>query len=278
MSSEPETRVRPEPETRVRPELAGVRPGPELGPRMELGLGAVLFDMDGTIVDTEGMWWQAVSEVALRLGGTLTPEDEPEVLGRPVEHTATHLLRRTRGLVEKSRGRHRGRLDAPDPDEYAPATVEAMLTRAFTARIARGVTILPGAIALLADLSAAAIPTALVSASPRSIVDVVMETVGAHRFHLTVAAEDSARNKPSPDPYLTAMALLGVDAARCVAIEDSPTGLAAARAAGCAVVLVSEARAVPDRVVAVRTLETVDVALLHRLIAGDLMRSNGNNG
>jgi HAD superfamily hydrolase (TIGR01509 family) len=233
--------------------------------------------MDGTIVDTEGMWWQAVSEVALRLGGTLTSEDEPDVLGRPVEHAATHLLRRTRGLVEKSRGRHRGQLDTPDPGGYAPAAVEAMLTRAFTARIGRGVTILPGAIALLEGLRAAAIPTALVSASPRSIVDMVLETIGAHRFNLTVAAEDSARNKPSPDPYLTAAALLGVDSTRGVASEDSPTGLAAARAAGCAVVLVSGAHTVPDRVVAVRTLETVNVALLHRLIAGDLVSSHGNN-
>lgn len=240
-------------------------------------LAAVLFDMDGTIVDTEGMWWQAVTEVAVRLGGSLTPDDEADVLGRPVEHTATHLLRRTRGLVEKSRGRHRGQSDVPDPAGHAPATVEAMLTRAFTTRIKGGVTVLPGAIALLDDLRAESVPTALVSASPRSIVDVVMESVGAHRFQLTVAAEDSARNKPSPDPYLTAAALLGVNASRCVAIEDSPTGLAAARTAGCAIVLVGGAEAALDRVVAVDSLEGVDVPLLRELIAGELVPSNGNN-
>nr|BFE82310.1 hypothetical protein GCM10020093_049110 [Planobispora longispora] len=88
-------------------------------------------------------------------------------------------------------------------------------------------------------------PIALVSASPRRIVDVVLRTVGAGRFRLVVAAEDAERGKPAPDPYLRAAAGLGVDPGDCVAVEDSPTGIAAALAAGCRVVAVP--RAVPGR-------------------------------
>jgi HAD superfamily hydrolase (TIGR01509 family) len=258
--------------------------------------------MDGTLVDTEGIWWQAVSEVALRLGGALTSEDLPDVVGRPVEHTANHLFRRTRGLpytglgglggagtsTGSSSSAGSGRWDASVARDRPVADVEAMLTRAFDTRLRNGVTVFPGVIALLRDLRVAGIPTALVSASPRSIVDLVLETVGAHRFRLTVAAEDSERNKPSPDPYLTAAALLGVEASRCVAVEDSPTGLAAARAAGCAVVLVGETvvsetgvgeeAVAGDRMVSVRSLEAVSVRLLNRLVAGEPVGSNGNNG
>ncbi|GII55551.1 hydrolase [Planotetraspora thailandica] len=210
-------------------------------------LGAVLFDMDGTVVDTEGLWWAACFEVALHLGSALSASDQRTLLGLSIEDAAAHLVR----LAE----------DPLDQDK-----VEAMVTRAFSVRVEAGVTVLPGALALLDALRAEGVPAALVSASPRQVVDLVLETVGADRFQLSIAADEGGRNKPAPDPYLTAAKKLGVAPENCVAIEDSPTGVASAQAAGCTVVLSGGAEAVPEGVARVTTLESVDVPLL-RLLA-----------
>jgi HAD superfamily hydrolase (TIGR01509 family) len=175
---------------------------------------AVLFDMDGTLVDTEGLWWEAAAGVAASLGRSLTSGDVPHVLGRTVEDTAAHLA----------------------PGEVAQ--VAARLTGAFAELIEAGVEVVPGAIELLRELSARGVPTALVSASPRGIVERVLPKLGGHRFDLVVAAEDAAQGKPYPDPYLEAAKRLGVRPERCVAVEDSPTGVASATAAGCRVLVV----------------------------------------
>lgn len=208
--------------------------------------------MDGTLVDTEDLWWDACVEVADGLGSPLGEADREALFGLSVEDAAVHI---TGG-----------------PGAQA---VEAMLTDAFTGRLENGVTTLPGAVALLEALRAAGIPAGLVSASPRPVVDLVLETVGGHRFRLSVAAGDSARNKPAPDPYLAAAALLGVDPAACVAIEDSPTGVASARSAGCAVIVVGPSGTTSgtngvsgtDGVTAVPTLESIDLPLLRRLVS-----------
>ncbi|MFD2349724.1 HAD family hydrolase [Nonomuraea ferruginea] len=97
---------------------------------------------------------------------------------------------------------------------------------------------MPGATPLLRELTAARIPTALVTASPRSIAALVLPRLG-HRFDEVVAAEDTRRGKPHPDPYLEAARRLGAHPSRCVALEDSPAGVTAASTAGCHVVVVT---------------------------------------
>ncbi|MEV7236349.1 HAD family phosphatase [Streptomyces sp. NPDC051020] len=211
---------------------------------------AVLFDMDGTLVDTERLWCSTAEQVADRIGRPLTDADMPHVLGRPAAHTAAHL-HRTGGPA------------TPDL-----ATLATELDAAFAARVAREIVPRPGVPRLLNELAAAGVPAAIVSASPRHVVDLVHKALGEDRFALTLAVEDTARTKPAPDPYLAAAAALGVEPHACVVVEDTPTGVAAAEAAGCTVLAVPST--VPIQPAANRTvldsLERADLSLLASLL------------
>jgi HAD superfamily hydrolase (TIGR01509 family) len=210
---------------------------------------AVLFDMDGTLVDTERLWWDAVEQVAAWHGRPLSPADAPAVLGRPSSHTAAHLCRALGPT-------------APDADALARE-----LDSAFTTLVADEVVPRPGVLSLLDELVAARIPTAIVTASPRRVVDLVRQTLGAERFTTTIAVEDTVRSKPAPDPYLAAAAALGVDPRACVAVEDTPVGVEAAEAAGCAVLVVPSVAIQPAAGRTIRdSLEGADVAFLASLL------------
>ncbi|SPF01141.1 HAD-IA family hydrolase [Streptomyces sp. MA5143a] len=211
-------------------------------------LQAALFDMDGTLVDTERLWWDAVEEVAAGLGHALTGADQPDVLGRPVEHTAAWLAAIT---------------DAP------PGELAAALHREFAERVRTGIVPRPGALELLRALAREGVPTALVTASPRAVADTVLDVLGRELFAVSVTADDTEHTKPAPDPYLAACRALGVDPAACVAVEDTETGVASAEAAGCVVLAVPSLAPIdeaPGRTVR-ESLEDVTPASLRRLVA-----------
>ncbi|MEV7273818.1 HAD-IA family hydrolase [Streptomyces bacillaris] len=179
---------------------------------------AVLLDMDGTLVDTEPLWLEAVREVAAAHGHTLTDEEGAWALGRSCADTAAHLAK----LCPQSDGQ----------------ALESALEKTFLAGVEAGVELRPGARALLDRLADGNVPAALVSASPRRVVDAVLKTLGADAFRTTVADGETDRSKPHPDPYREAAARLRLPPAACLVVEDSPTGIAAAEAAGCRVVAV----------------------------------------
>jgi HAD superfamily hydrolase (TIGR01509 family) len=213
-------------------------------------LQAVLLDMDGTLVDTEGFWWEAECDVFAGLGHVLDDEHRLVVLGGPMTRSVGHLVSVT-GVA------------------LGFAELSVLINARFAQIIARGVPLMPGARELLAQLTAAGVPTALVSASHRHIIDVVLRSLGPEHFALSVAGDEVARTKPHPEPYLTAAAALGADPARCVVVEDTLTGVAAAEAAGCRVVAVPSLVPVgpaPGRTV-VDSLERVDLPFLRALAA-----------
>ncbi|RBL80188.1 HAD family phosphatase, partial [Streptomyces cavourensis] len=159
-------------------------------------LQAVLLDMDGTLVDTEGFWWDVEKEVFAGLGHELDEAWRDVVVGGPMTRSAGYLI------------------DVTGAD-IALDELTVLLNDGFEKRIVRGVPLMPGAERLLAELSAARIPTALVSASHRRIIDRVLDSVGHHHFALTVAGDEVTRTKPHPEPYLTAAAGFGADPWRC---------------------------------------------------------------
>ncbi|GAA0319815.1 HAD family phosphatase [Streptomyces polychromogenes] len=217
------------------------------------GLAAVLFDMDGTLVDTEVLWWETTGEVADRLGHRIGPADAPEVVGRAVADTAAHLVRVTGGA------------DA--------GAVADELTQGFFRRVAAGAPVRPGAQRLLTALEAQGVPFALVSASPRVVVDQVVGGALAHvPFAFTLSADDTARTKPHPDPYRVAAGRLGFEPGECVAVEDSPDGAASAEAAGCPVLVVPSLLEVPGS--AARTFAASLEEVTPRLLRG-LRRTAG---
>lgn len=212
---------------------------------------AVFFDMDGTLVDSEPLWWQATEAVAASRGYTLTEADVAAVVGRSIADTAGHLHTLTGG---------RGTAQELGRD----------LLAGFHQRVARGPRPMPGALELLDALAEDGVPLGLVSASTRSIVDLVLAGLGPHRFAVTVADGETPRTKPYPDPYLAAAQALGVDPRSCVAVEDSPTGTASAQAAGCAVLVVPSTVPIEpaEGRLLLETLTKADPDLLRSLVAG----------
>ncbi|MCL3996858.1 HAD family hydrolase [Streptomyces lavenduligriseus] len=224
---------------------------PALGTRTAEGsaLQAVLLDMDGTLVDSEGFWWDVEVEVFASLGHTLDETWRHVVVGGPMVRSAGFLIEATGA-------------------DIGLAELTVLLNEGFESRIDSGLPLMPGAARLLAELHAQEIPTALVSASHRRIIDRVLSVLGPHHFTLSVAGDEVSRTKPFPDPYLLAAAGLGADPARCAVIEDTATGVAAAEAAGCRVVAVPSVAPIGPALgrTVVASLEEVDLAFLRGMM------------
>ena len=177
---------------------------------------AVLWDMDGTLVDSEPYWLQAESDLVHSYGGVWTPEDGLQLVGSGLKNSA--LILQSRGVA------------------LGVEEIIATLTEQVRQRIIGGVPWRPGARELLHEVREAGIPTALVTMSRRSMALEVVGSLGFDGFDLVVAGDDVENAKPHPEPYLTAAAALGVDITECVALEDSEPGVASAVAAGAAVI------------------------------------------
>jgi len=178
---------------------------------------AVLFDMDGLFIDSEPDWHDAESSIMKSNGYDWAPQDQLQCLGGPLTRVTEYMSKCLEG--RKS------------PDQLGTLIVDEMVRR-LSGQVAK----MPGAVEFSRKVADANIPQALVSASPRVIVDAVLTGMTEKYFAKSVASGDIERTKPFPDPYLHAAKLLGVDIQKCIIFEDSPTGLTAARASGAFVV------------------------------------------
>jgi HAD superfamily hydrolase (TIGR01509 family) len=209
-------------------------------------LAAVLWDMDGTLVDTEPYWIAAEFALVERHGGTWSQELALQLVGNDLL-TSGHFIRE----------------HAPLPHVSAEQIVQELLDD-VTARVAEAVPWRPGARELLADVRAAGVPCALVTMSYQRFVAPILATLPEGSFQTVVTGDQVSRGKPDPEPYLTAAERLGVDPADCLAIEDSNTGARSAEAAGCTVL------AVPHHVPVEPGARRVFARSLSEVAVGDL--------
>ncbi|MCT2282554.1 HAD family hydrolase [Micromonospora chalcea] len=210
----------------------------------------MLFDMDGTLVDSEKLWDVALQELAAVYGGVLSDDARRAIVGTGMAD-AMRIVHDDLGQPER---------DVQESADWISARILDLFRTGLRWR--------PGALALLQAVRTAGIPTALVTSSGRSLVEVALDTLGRDSFDAVVCGDEVDAAKPHPEPYLTAARLLGVPVERCVAIEDSPTGVASALAAGAAVLAVpAEVPLAPaDGVHQMESLLGADLELLAALL------------
>ncbi|RRR96961.1 HAD family hydrolase [Glycomyces terrestris] len=209
---------------------------------------AVLFDMDGTLLDSEPRWDTALEELAVLLGGTLRPEVRDRMVGSNEDASVVFLLE-----------------DLGLPVETFPEHV-AWLRNRMKTLFADGVDWKPGARELLLEVRAAGIPTALVTSTARELTEVLLQTLDPANFDVIICGDEVQARKPDPEPYRTAAEKLGVDITRTIAIEDSRSGSESALAAGAVTIAVPSEVALPDDLPAHR-LDTLAGVTLARLRA-----------
>ena len=174
---------------------------------------AVFFDMDGLFVDSEPQWLLAETELMADYGYEWTSVDQNYCLGGPLTRVGKYMF-------DKSG-------NAESPEFFTRSIIEKM-----AAKLSDGAPVMPGALDLLKDLYENNIPTALVSASPRVLVDSVLKSVPTHTFSFSLSADDVTNSKPDPEAYLKAADNLKVSIENCLILEDSPTGVKAATSSG----------------------------------------------
>lgn len=215
---------------------------------------AVLWDMDGTLVDSEKLWDVALQELYRRRGAELTPEVRETTIGA----SADDLM----AIVFDDLGLER---------DLAAMRRESDWLHSYTGELfAAGLPWQPGAKEMLDALAAEDVPMALVTNTRRDLADQALSSIGRHYFTVTVCGDEVARGKPAPDIYLRAAELLDLDPADCLAVEDSVAGATSAEAAGCVVVVVPSEVDVPlgARRTRVDSLDVVTVADLAGIHAG----------
>ena len=181
-------------------------------------VAAVVFDMDGVLVDTEHLWDEVREALTREWGGRYTPEAQEAMMGMSSLEWSRYL-HEVVGLREP------------------PETITAEVVRRMLARYETDLPVVPGAVEAVDRLAAAELRLALASSSNRELIDAVLRALELTAlFEVTVSSEEVARGKPAPDVYLEAARRMGIEPTRCAAIEDSASGIRAAHAAGMRVI------------------------------------------
>lgn len=215
---------------------------------MKVFFDAVFFDMDGLMVDSEPEWLKSESEITAAYGYQWQPEDQVACLGGPLSRVGQYM--------------HQKCKQAETPDFFTSKLIEVQ-----SERMRLHTPFMPGAYELVKDLQRNGVKTGLVSASPRIIVDAVLDNVGTDLFPFSISSDDVDNTKPHPDAYLKAAKLANSDIANCLILEDSLTGVNAATSSGAWLVAVPHLVRVDEsaRVRVIRSLEQLNFTKLQSL-------------
>jgi len=209
---------------------------------------AVFFDMDGLMVDSEPEWFLSEIEVTKPFGYTWLEDDQIACLGGPLSKVGQYMFDKC------------GQQNSP---EYFTQT----LIDTQVARMRGNTPTLPGAVELVRELQSQGVKTALVSASPRNIVDAVLDNLGHDLFAFSISADDVVKTKPDPEAYLKAAHMCGSNITNCLVFEDSLTGMNAAIASGAYLIGVPHLVSIEEsaRVRVIKSLEQLSFSKLTEL-------------
>ena len=209
---------------------------------------AVFFDMDGLLVDSEPEWLKSESEITAAYGYQWTSQDQVACLGGPLSRVGQYM--------------HDKCNQAETPDVFTNKLVDVQ-----SERMRSHTPFMPGAYELVQDLQRNGVKTGLVSASPRIIVDAVLDNVGADLFPFSISSDDVERTKPHPDAYLKAAQITNSAIGNCLVFEDSLTGVGAATSSGAWLVAVPHLVHVDEseRVRVIKSLEQLNFSKIQEL-------------
>lgn len=209
---------------------------------------AVFFDMDGLLVDSEPEWFQSEIEVTRPFGYTWTEEDQVACLGGPLSRVGKYMHDKCDG--------------AQTPESFTQALIDTQALKM------RGNTpTMPGALSLVRELQANGVKTGLVSASPRNIVDAVLDNLGHDLFPFSISSDDVENTKPHPDCYLKAATMTNSNIHNCLVFEDSLTGMKAATSSGAYLIAVPHLVTIEEssKVRVIASLEQLNFGKLRQL-------------
>ncbi len=209
---------------------------------------AVFFDMDGLMVDSEPEWFKSETEVTAKFGYQWSEEDQIACLGGPLTRVGKYMHDKCKG--------------AETPEYFTQTLIDTQALKM------RGNTpTMPGALELVRALQSQGVKTGLVSASPRNIVDAVLDNLGHDLFPFSISSDDVHNTKPNPDCYLKAAVMTDSDIQNCLVFEDSLTGMQAATSSGAYLIAVPHLVTITEsaKVRVISSLEQMSYARLRNL-------------
>jgi HAD superfamily hydrolase (TIGR01509 family) len=211
---------------------------------------AVFFDMDGLMVNSEPEWFKSETEVTAKFGYDWSEEDQIACLGGPLTRVGTYMHDKCKG--------------AETPEYFTQTLIDTQALKM------RGNTpTMPGALELVRELQSRGVKTGLVSASPRNIVDAVLDNLGHDLFPFSISSDDVEKTKPNPDCYLKAAVMTHSDIRNCLVFEDSLTGMQAATSSGAYLIAVPHLVTIGEsaKVRVISSLEQMSFAKLQNLFS-----------
>ena len=209
-------------------------------------MSAILFDMDGTLIDSEPLWLEAEIEIMEELGCNWDQQDQINCLGGPIDKTENYMQDRSNNIK---------------PFGYFTKKLDDVMEKKLSSKL----NLIPNALEIINDCKRSELKIALVTASSGRLMSAVLKRFPVGIFDAVVSYDDVKRSKPDPEPYLLAAKTLGVDITNCVVLEDSLTGVQSGLSAGAQVIGIPHLVKMPSNP-NLRVVESLSEINMDRLI------------